>query len=171
MEAKIKKQQGLTSSPSLWEENQTVGLFLCRICAENRPDPHTTFQQQLEAERGRGHCNDRPTILHGSRPVSPLFVFHSLSWTHTHTHSGTHTCVNPTGKSRVRFTLSLKINDTSNAADGCNQKFKQQAASLCLSLFFHPLSLFLSLLLLPSRAATVWLCKAGACVFHYLITI
>lgn len=83
-------------------------------------------------KKARGTHDTQPHCM-GS-DLSPFLCFpppfaelktdvHARAHTHTQTHR----------ESRIGFTLSLKINDTSNVADGCNQKFKQQAASLSLS--------------------------------------
>lgn len=86
----------------------------------------------VKAEKGQGHTR-QPATLYGFRPVSvSLFSPSVCRAKNRRTHSRSHTH-QPHRESRIGFTLSLKINDTSNDADGCNQKFKQQAASLSLS--------------------------------------
>lgn len=84
----------------------------------------------MKAEKGQGHTHDTQPHCMGS-DLSPFLCFpHAELKTHIHTRAHTR---KPHRESRVGFTLSLIINDTSNVADGCNQKFKQQAASLSLS--------------------------------------
>lgn len=101
-------------------------------------------------------------IAYGFRPVSlSLFSPFPFCWAeNTCTHTET-----PKGESWERFTLSLKINDTSNDADGCNQKFKRQAASLSLSPFF-------SAAIAKESCNSVRCERPGLCVslsYHHLI--
>lgn len=83
-------------------------------------------------KKARGTHDTQPDCM-GS-DLSPFLCFPppfaELKNTRARSRSHTH---KPHRESRIGFTLSLKINDTSNVADGCNQKFKQQAASLRLS--------------------------------------
>lgn len=136
--------------------------------------PYTTFFNTscTLCSAGKGRAKARGAhmtlnhILYGFRPVSlSLFSPLSICWAkNTHTL----TRVNPTGKVGVRFTLSSKINDTSNVADGCNQKFKQQAASLSLSLFFFPPWLAIA----KESCNSVRCVRPGLCVslsYHHLI--
>lgn len=85
----------------------------------------------VKAEKGQGH-DSQPHWM-GS-DLSPFLCFPPsvCRAKNRRTRSRSHTR-KPHRESRLGFTLPLKMNDTSNVADGCNQKFKQQAASLSLS--------------------------------------
>lgn len=84
----------------------------------------------LNAEKGHKHLIDKHTLW--VQTCLPFSVFPTTTICVAYT---LNLMSKPHWESRVRFTLPSKINDTSNIADGCNQIFKQQAASLSPSLF------------------------------------
>jgi len=114
------------STATLDREHETI--FRWRL----RPDLTQHFN--TSCSEGHGHSNDSQPYSNGS-DLSPFLCFPPPF----HLRSSKNTCTLKLmsklhWESRERFTLPLKINDTGKIADGCNQKFKQQAASLSLSL-------------------------------------
>lgn len=84
----------------------------------------------VKTDKGQGHRYDSQLQRMSSDLSLLLCLLFPFAELKTHIDTQPHMCK----AHRERFTLSLKINDTSNVADGCNQKFKQ-AAWLSLSLF------------------------------------